>query len=827
MATSLRYTGETERNVTACVAAEQGSRAARPVANCGGGLRLEEPVEDRWPAKDPRLGEAMVSMGEPTQPCSKLMNVLRAPNRLRWWEASQSLAGTVVGLWREHGLALSFYLLLSAGLTWPLLRDFTTLPIGLGDNRTFIWMLWHTKEAVLGHQAWLHSSLLFYPQGITLTTHSLGPLAGLVALPLWFLGPVAVYNGATLLGFWLTGYCMYLFARSLGLERSVALVAGTVLLVAPRHIMAVWVGHLCKAFLGAIPLTLLALHRALDPGRNARWVVTPALALLLAFAWSSELFVLAAFASGLLALGLVWAAGREPRPQVLRRLAWVFATALVVMAPLLALTLSAANDPSMSTTNSLESYDYQPDLIQFILPHSMTSRFIGPLVDTFLDPHVLHKAEAAVFLSWTGLILALLGVLKGGRIARVLAVLAVIFGVLALGPNLVILSHKVYTIYQLPIVLPYAFLTSLPGMSFWRVPGRFIIPGMVGFAAVVAFGLAWLRQKARPPLRLPLMLAALGLILFESWPSTLPQEPLRPVPHFYQEIAQDGEEYGVFDLPLRPDVPGTVLSYIDYSSYYMIDQMTHGKPIAAGYVSRSYREHPVFPYLFDVPSSEVVRPQVQINGRPADPYLLTEQDLAYHNYRYVVWHKPQTAYPDYGPGAEANDDAAEFVERVFPQRAPTADDELATVYAVEPAADPAGLAPAMALKKNWQHRSEENPETGTRYWWATSPAELLVQSPKAQQARLQIQPVFFYSSGSQDILGQEGVLWLSVNGGPERPWQGKSGEPLIMDLGLAAGRNVISLRLEAGAFCPADRILGSYDQRQLSFAVSSINLLLD
>lgn len=95
---------------------------------------------------------------------------------------SQFRRATASYLWREHGIALLAYLILSITLTWPLVRNFTSATIGTGDTRSYIWMLWHTKEAVLGREPVFHTSLLYYPYGISLLLHSLGPITGLVVL---------------------------------------------------------------------------------------------------------------------------------------------------------------------------------------------------------------------------------------------------------------------------------------------------------------------------------------------------------------------------------------------------------------------------------------------------------------------------------------------------------------------------------------------------------------------------------------------------------------------------------------------------------------------
>ena len=87
-----------------------------------------------------------------------------------------------------------------------------------------------------------------------------------------------------------------------------------------------------------------------------------------------------------------------------------------------------------------------------------------------------------------------------------------------------------------------------------------------------------------------IILAATGIVLFESWPMPFPRQKLPVIPRFYQEIAHDNQQYGIFDLPVNP-TPGTD-SYIIKSAMYQIYQMTHHKGIAGGYISRTYKDHP-------------------------------------------------------------------------------------------------------------------------------------------------------------------------------------------------------------------------------------------
>ena len=164
------------------------------------------------------------------------------------------------GAWfRTHLVVGGFYTTLALGLTWPMVRDFSSRIIGevWFDQRHSIWMLWHVKEALLGRQALFEAELLYYPNGISTLVDGVGPLSGLLALPFWPWGPVAAYNGALLVGFILTACCMYFLARYASLDRVSAFVTGALFMLWPIHVVAVY-GHLEKAFMGLLPLNVAA-----------------------------------------------------------------------------------------------------------------------------------------------------------------------------------------------------------------------------------------------------------------------------------------------------------------------------------------------------------------------------------------------------------------------------------------------------------------------------------------------------------------------------------------------------------------------------------------
>jgi hypothetical protein len=575
----------------------------------------------------------------------------------------------------EHGIPLTVFLLLSLALSWPTVRNFTTRIVsGGGDARHHLWVMWHTKEAVLGRQPLFYAPLLYYPRGISMLLHSVGPVVGLLALPFWPLGPEAAYNGAILVGFWLSGYAMYLLARGLDLERGVALFAG-ILLMSSEMLLAGLRGHVSKTVVFPLPLTLLATHYALDTRRSHRWAVGTALSLLLTLLHSGWQFVLAALAVAFFFF-LAWFANRRDRYALLRRAALFAVSALLVLGPLLAATLMAASQPGIVVDKRLESFNNHPDLIEFLLP-PRSGRLLGQRTTQYeISLGVRPSIETTVAPTRTAIFLCLVALMSGSKPARRWMVLSLLCVILALGPTLKMFGRDHFTGYNLPIVLPYAFLTMLPGLAFMRAPGRFMLLGFVGFGIGAGFGLTQLIRES-PRWRHPITALAIVLILLESWPHPWGQETLRPIPRFYEQIARDEAIYGVFDLPIKPAPSAWD---VGYSSHYQLYQMTHRKGIASGYLSRVYGTHPLFPCLF---STKPVQPDGSENSDLANCYLNAQRSLAEHGYRYVVWHKPQSSYRDYRPGSWGEEQAKQLIETAFGQATPLVDDELVRVYAVE------------------------------------------------------------------------------------------------------------------------------------------------
>jgi len=714
---------------------------------------------------------------------------------------------------QEHGLALLGYALLAVAVSWPAVRDFTTRILSDGgDAKHQLYILWHTQQWVLGRQPLFYAPLLFYPHGISLLLHSLGPVMGLLALPFWVGGPAAAYNGSAIVGLWLTGYCMYLLARDRGLDRLPAFFAGTMLLVAPIHLVGIE-GHMERVFLGLLPLTLLALHRALSPERGAWWCGVTALLLLSTALYSGYLFIYTATALFFFLLVACFTAQRDHLLFLLGRIALLLGSCLVLVGPYLYAVIGVSSDPTFAVDLGKESFLFSPDLVQFFLPPYYHPLWGSLFLKVAEEGKALFGGDYLVSLFWTGIVLNLMAWFRGDRQSRRWLILMLGAMLLSLGPTLRAFGATEFTKYKLPVVLPYALLTSLPGLEFMRIPGRFMMLGYVGAAMGAGWGLSWLTGRF-PRWRFLTSAVFLALLLLEAWPAPWPQETLPPVPRFYQEIARDPEMYGVFDLPLQSS-PGldprcTSTGGCNFpSAYYEFYQITHGKGIFLGYISRSYV---LYPPLADL--AACCRPgetDVRVNGRSSQPCILVQSKLVQMGFRYVVWHK--TLYP----GSPGQDTAAAFVHEVFGEQPPLVDDDLVTVYALPRVSELPYLTPTIILGNQW-YRAEE------KHRWAASPATIVIWSPRQQPALLEIVPATFHDPSRKQGTGDTGLLHVQAGPSFSDTLSLLAGRPAVVPLLLPQGNLTLTLTLEAGNFRPSQ--YGGTDDRLLSFAIRSLDLRL-
>jgi hypothetical protein len=619
---------------------------------------------------------------------------------------------TAVRHTRELTFAFLIYGLVALAATWPLARDFSTWLLGdvPYDQRHTIWILWHTKEALLGRQPFFTADLLYYPHGISTLVDGVGPVSGLLALPFWYLpasiasnSAVAAYNGAAWLGFTLSGVCMYALARfGVKMERFVALFAGLLFMMWPSHAISLY-GHLEKAFVGLLPLTVLAAMFAYDPERPRGWLIAPGVMLLATLLHNANQFTFALLGIVLMAVaGFVTRASARLRwrPYV-TRVVIAGILAIAITGPLVVALVRVARDPNMDVKLGGQVRFYSPDLLHLIVPsihQAVGGRAIYPEYEVAISDLTRRSniasltarkgwygsgIETAVNIPIAAIVLMFFARRQG---AGVWLLIGGVFSILALGPVLLVAGTEI-------MPMPYRLLAKLPGFDVMRTPGRFMMIGSVGFALAAALGLASMmaRAQAANPTdptdptdhadrrRRAIVIAAVAtfFILVECWPRFWLQHVMPPVPAFYTQIASlssaaADDRFAVLDLPAGR-------WSADNGSAYMYYQLTHRRPIAWGYLSRQFVKYPIDGMMGILDEAN------------APDALATRQRLAELGYRYVVWHKhakelfgtrrPDTSDRFMSPPTEAQ--SYLFLRKAFANDRPVVDDDLVTVYRVD------------------------------------------------------------------------------------------------------------------------------------------------
>ena len=159
---------------------------------------------------------------------------------------------------RETALFIAF-LLLTLLMTWPWARNLRDAIPDPGDPYVHAYFLWWDYHQTFHDPLHLFEATMFYPYHGTLAFSESDYGIALLCFPLFALGlrPLTVEILATLFGFAFTAYGAFRLARTLGLTRGGAWVAGIVFAFVPYRFNQL--SHLPIIFTGWMPLLLEAL----------------------------------------------------------------------------------------------------------------------------------------------------------------------------------------------------------------------------------------------------------------------------------------------------------------------------------------------------------------------------------------------------------------------------------------------------------------------------------------------------------------------------------------------------------------------------------------
>ena len=489
----------------------------------------------------------------------------------------------------------------------------------------------------------LFTPVQFYPIGVSLAAHSLSFYNSLLWIPLAALfGDIAAYNLTVLLTFILSGYTMFKLMEYLATNHGPqtsgrgpwsmvsGLIAGMIFAFAPYH-FSQSLGHVSLASVQWFPLLALFILKATreTKRRNIMWI---GLTTLLITATRLQFLVLGGVVLALfvlvdwLVLRREWVRGAWLRLIVGAAIGLVLSLPIVLPAAQL-FTQSAAPDELIADEQTWG----QTDLAAYAVPMTYHPVF-GPIVQPLYKNFVKNRAWMP-YLGVAPLLLAVWGALRAKRRAVPWVTIGLFSFLMALGPFLRVNGTELTS-----ISLPYALIGDRFPLSILRSPDRYNLMLALALAPLAAWGvqdvLARLARRAHSSARsehAPKRAAAAGgillgaVILFEYLGVPYPTIDPLPVSPFQQQMAQDGENYAVLDIPLdRSD-----------TKRYLYYQTQHSKPTVQGRVARV----PAAAYqLFDrIPLLGAWQQDI-LASRPPD--LGSQmQPLADANVRYTILHK--------------------------------------------------------------------------------------------------------------------------------------------------------------------------------------------
>ncbi len=549
--------------------------------------------------------------------------------------AASTRMRSVATMLAPHLLVLLGYLLISMGLTWPIIAHWNTGLTGYVEEASRnAWNMWWLRQALTQGQNPFWCPVLFYPEGIQMYVQPLNTTTSLLTMPVQIaFGLIAAHNTASLLAFTLTGYGGFLLVRRFVPGIAIPFLCGAMLTAAPFHSELYALSHLNKLSIQWIPLYLWALF-GLDPvfsnqgapaaGASVRRLMLPTLLAMLFFVmltltdWYWAL-ITGIFTATWVSIRLI---GGPDRWVLLRRYAVVGSGILLALSPLLigiAQVRQSIHTVNVEQNEAWRGYiqGNSADALGLFFP-SISHPIWGTWTHEFVSQSSpgYHPVGWYMAAGWVLLICAGIGIWRSGRTHWRLLAAASVMWLLSLGPVLQVAGINT------GIPMPYTLFEQIELISTARKPSHFAIICTILAAIFAGIGLHWLRQRLQPRWQ-PVLLSGVALLaVVELWP--LPPQNVQGFgqPAFLQQIH---DRPGVVaDVPIEWQETGRVLRH----------QMVHAQTVVAGYVSRQPEYNSYYmPHIYQL-SRMRYRPDIV----PVSHTALTAMQCAYP-IRHVIVNK--------------------------------------------------------------------------------------------------------------------------------------------------------------------------------------------
>ncbi len=350
------------------------------------------------------------------------------------------------------------------------------------DSLAFIWFLDWWPFALTHHLPLLFTHYVDYPTGVDLVWKTSVPALGLLAAPFTLrFGAPAVFNVLMIAAPALSAFTLYLAAWELTGVFAAALLAGAVFLCSGYEV-GQNLGHLNLALTAAVPLSLWACFRAASRHWSS-WHLGSVLGFLFLFEFgvSQEIFASQMLFGAILLLVFAWLhpAQRPTLARLLPGIVRALALCLLLASPFIWAMLCSyhAEQANFSTPDV-----YANDLLAAFIPTPLVF-FGGHLA---LPISKLFTGNSCEQGGYYGLPLMLLAVTIWRTTplptARVLATMALLTAVAALGPYAHVLGYRIST-------APWMLFYRLPFLAA-MLPGRFSLYAWLSLTLLLALWLA-------------------------------------------------------------------------------------------------------------------------------------------------------------------------------------------------------------------------------------------------------------------------------------------------------------------------------------------------
>jgi len=493
-------------------------------------------------------------------------------------------------IWRPWLLATIVYLLITVIVTYPVISQLNTHIAGesTGDALEFVWSMWWWKYALIDiQQNPLNINVINYPHGMYFPLLPLMSQVFVLALPLTALtSPIFSYNIVFLLSFVLSGLSGYILCTELSGDSRAGFIGGLIWAFYPNKTGHALGGHLFFTFMFIFPLVAWSVLRLLREATTRRAIIAG-----LMLALSSTLhpiylvYFIAIFMMVIIGHG-IWVKGPAFwKFNRTRALAIALGVMVILVTPLLIPTISHTLKGNLTFLAERGATGFAFDVLAYLLPAPNNPLILRTPLTDLAQRVVLSEYESIAYLGWVPLILSIIGARTRWQEGKIWVVLAVIAGILALGPLLKIGGHLVRVPVEddyYPIVMPYAYIGRLPFFKWSRTPGRLDVLVMLSIAVLSAFGFkqvsSWSVWEAKSRFSL-LFFISLSILLGYLVKYPFPTIPAK-VPESLLELRDNMSDLAVLNLPMSNDSDNLKSIYL---------QTIHQRPIVGG---RVYRDIP-------------------------------------------------------------------------------------------------------------------------------------------------------------------------------------------------------------------------------------------